>query len=51
MGSDGLFDNVFDPEIIKCLPTSEVEPLEAATCLANKALLLSQDTKYDSPFA
>jgi len=34
MGSDGLFDNVFDKDLISCLQTQKFEPTIAATCLA-----------------
>ena len=54
MGSDGVFDNLFDQDILACLPnnTKECKVQDAATCLANKSLDFSKRGDwYDSPFS
>lgn len=64
MGTDGLFDNLYDPDIEKCLypsvkpqgsgpnATFKLEGAESvAKCMANKAYDLSKDQRYMSPFA
>ncbi len=51
IGSDGLFDNLFDEDLVKCIDNPNVEPQSAATCLAERAQALSLDKSYDSPFA
>ena len=53
MGSDGVFDNMYESHILKCLKSSigEVDVQVAATCLADKSLAMSKDEKFDSPFA
>ena len=53
LGSDGLFDNVFDKDLISCIQNQETkfESQKAAECLAKKANTLSLDENYDSPFA
>ena len=56
MGTDGLFDNLFDKDILACLEDSThgqiaMDQTKVATCLATKAEKLSFDKKYDSPFA
>ena len=63
MGTDGLFDNLYDEDIEKCLhpnikPIKDqsdefefIEPEKAANCIANKAYNLSKDKRYMSPFA
>ena len=52
MGSDGVFDNLFEPEILKCLKTTGdlVDVDAAAVCLADRALVMSKDEKFESPF-
>ncbi|KAM5583088.1 putative protein phosphatase 2C 26 [Rosa sericea] len=49
MGSDGLFDNVFDHEIVSTL-TGYRDVAEAAKALANLASNHSLDLKFDSPY-
>jgi len=63
MGTDGLFDNLFDHDIHNCLHPSVrplkdskeefelVDPEGVAKCMANKAYNLSKDRRYMSPFA
>ena len=54
VGSDGVFDNLFDSDILACLPkeTRECKVQEAANCLANKSLEFSKRGDwYDSPFS
>ena len=57
MGTDGLFDNLYDTDIEACLKdnvqpgkTSDKfefpEPTTTATCIANKAYKLSKDQRY-----
>ncbi|XP_050367476.1 probable protein phosphatase 2C 26 [Argentina anserina] len=49
MGSDGLFDNVFDHEIVSTL-TGYRDVAEAAKALANLASNHSKDSKFESPY-
>ncbi|AES69552.1 putative protein-serine/threonine phosphatase [Medicago truncatula] len=49
MGSDGLFDNVFDHEIALTVANKEVS--EAAKALANLANSHSMDSNFDSPYS
>ena len=60
MGSDGLFDNLFDDDIKQCLESQMLEwnkkfrlksMDDTATCISDKAYKLSKDRRYDSPFA
>lgn len=60
MGTDGLFDNLFDKDIEACLSPSVTlqnkqvtlqDPTKAATCIGNKAYQLGKDKSYKSPFA
>ncbi|OUZ99171.1 Protein phosphatase 2C (PP2C)-like domain [Macleaya cordata] len=50
MGSDGLFDNVFDHEIVSTISRFN-DVAEAAKALANIASEHSRDTKFDSPYS
>lgn len=55
MATDGLFDNLYDPDILACLETStagssNMDQTQVANCLATKAEKLSFDKKYKSPF-
>ncbi|OMP02404.1 phosphatase 2C (PP2C)-like protein [Corchorus olitorius] len=50
MGSDGLFDNVFDPEIVSTLAL-HTDVVEAAKALANLARNHSMDSSFDSPYS
>ncbi|XP_042399418.1 probable protein phosphatase 2C 1 isoform X2 [Zingiber officinale] len=50
MGSDGLFDNIFDHEIISALSGSQ-DVSEAANKLANLAHYHSMDSNFDSPYS
>ena len=63
MGTDGLFDNLYDADIEKCLLPSVkavkdkedqfelMEPAKAADCMAKRAYNLSKDPNYKSPFS
>ena len=58
LGTDGLFDNLFDKDIAECirkeLSGEKMDILDvnaAADCLANKAQKLGKDEDYESPFA
>ena len=65
MGTDGLFDNLYDEDIENCLrpgikPAGKqddeemfelADPEGVANCMATKAYNLSKDTRYNSPFA
>lgn len=53
VGSDGVFDNLFNKDILKCLPSQTVnaDVQKIANCLADSSLALSKDEAYDSPFA
>ncbi|KAK9154030.1 hypothetical protein Sjap_001510 [Stephania japonica] len=50
MGSDGLFDNVFDHEIVSVISQFE-DAAEAAKALANLASDHSRDANFDSPYS
>ncbi|KAL5580637.1 hypothetical protein UlMin_013079 [Ulmus minor] len=50
MGSDGLFDNVFDNEIVSTIARYK-DVVEAAKALANLASSHSLDSNFDSPYA
>lgn len=50
MGSDGLFDNVFDREIVSTLTTIS-DVAESAKALANLANKHSTDLAFDSPYS
>lgn len=51
LGSDGLFDNLFDDQIIACAESSSWEDVEKLSyCLAEKSLQFSFDRKWDCPF-
>ncbi|KAF5470379.1 hypothetical protein F2P56_010898, partial [Juglans regia] len=50
MGSDGLFDNVFDHEIISTIARYR-DVAEAAKALANLASNHSMDSDFDSPYS
>uniref|UniRef100_A0A7N0TGR1 Protein phosphatase n=1 Tax=Kalanchoe fedtschenkoi TaxID=63787 RepID=A0A7N0TGR1_KALFE len=49
MGSDGLFDNVFDQEIVATI-SQQSDVVESAKALAILANAHSTDTKFDSPY-
>ena len=56
MGSDGIFDNLFDDDIISCLETQiknrKIENLQnASNCLSMSAEIKGYDPTYNSPFA
>lgn len=53
MGTDGLFDNVFDDDMKPCLIREEniEQPEKAATCIGEYAYTKSKDKRYESPFA
>ncbi|KAJ8553048.1 hypothetical protein K7X08_020441 [Anisodus acutangulus] len=50
MGSDGLFDNAFDQEIVSVVTTND-DVSNAAKALADLARNHSVDTKFDSPYS
>ncbi|XP_050936322.1 probable protein phosphatase 2C 26 isoform X3 [Cucumis melo] len=50
MGSDGLFDNVFDYEIV-ATATKYIDVGEAAKALANLASSHSADKAFESPYS
>ncbi|KAF3630243.1 putative protein phosphatase 2C 1 [Capsicum annuum] len=50
MGSDGLFDNIFDQEIISIVNTHD-DVSNAAKALADLARNHSVDIKFDSPYS
>ncbi|KAL4610819.1 hypothetical protein ACB092_08G079400 [Castanea dentata] len=50
MGSDGLFDNVFDHEIVSTIARCR-DVVEAAKALANLASNHSMDSNFDSPYS
>ncbi|KAL4335488.1 hypothetical protein GQ457_07G033580 [Hibiscus cannabinus] len=50
MGSDGLFDNVFDGEIVSTLARHS-DVMEAAKALANLASNHSMDSRFESPYS
>lgn len=60
MGSDGLFDNVFDKDFKPCIQKQIIRengfakmqsPQEAAECLGEFAYRKSKDRRYESPFS
>jgi serine/threonine protein phosphatase PrpC len=58
MGSDGIFDNLFDEDIIQCLKgqfSAENlllrDPQRASDCLSLSAEIKGYDPTYDSAFA
>ena len=61
MGTDGLFDNLYDRDIEACLRPSISDvgnetyllnnPDQTAECIAKKAYGLSKDRSYHSPFS
>ena len=60
MGSDGLFDNLYDEDLHPCLLQkighskaryTKEDPTAAAECLAKRAYQMSKDKSYFSPFA
>ncbi|XP_065847781.1 probable protein phosphatase 2C 26 isoform X1 [Euphorbia lathyris] len=50
MGSDGLFDNVFNEEIVSTM-AKHTSVAEAAKALANLANIHSTDSEFESPYA
>mmetsp|Transcript_14877 Transcript_14877/g.20140 ORF Transcript_14877/g.20140 Transcript_14877/m.20140 type:complete len:86 (-) Transcript_14877:75-332(-) len=56
MATDGLWDNLYDSDVLGCLDVASVggragiEVGEVASCLAKKAEKLSFDKTYRSPF-
>ena len=50
MGTDGLFDNVYDEDLEPCL-LQEPKVEAMAECIGRKAYGYSKDKKYESPFA
>lgn len=60
MGTDGLFDNVFDEDLKPCLHKEIkntngriwlADPTAAATCIGELAYQKSKDKRYESPFS
>ncbi|KAF9665848.1 hypothetical protein SADUNF_Sadunf16G0166600 [Salix dunnii] len=50
MGSDGLFDNVFDHEIVSIV-AGHSDVTEAAKALANLASIHSMNSEFESPYS
>ncbi|KAJ6299225.1 hypothetical protein OIU76_020233 [Salix suchowensis] len=50
MGSDGLFDNVFDHEIVSTV-VGHSDVAEAAKALANLASIHSMNSEFESPYS
>ncbi|KAJ0083789.1 hypothetical protein Patl1_31006 [Pistacia atlantica] len=50
MGSDGLFDNVFDHEIVSMMAKFS-DVAETAKAIANLARNHSMDSNFDSPYS
>ncbi len=55
MGSDGVWDNLFDQDVAECVQREMIEdllkdPEKAANCISNKALQLGLSKNYKSPF-
>ncbi|KAB5520612.1 hypothetical protein DKX38_024931 [Salix brachista] len=50
MGSDGLFDNVFDHEIVSTV-AGHSDAAEAAKALANLASIHSMNSEFESPYS
>ena len=47
MGSDGIFDNLYETDILKCLrPGQDIDVQEAANCLSNKALMMQRSLTF-----
>ena len=55
LASDGIWDNLFDEDILTCLHRprrdSKAFAEASATCIAELAQTKSQDKSYESPFA
>lgn len=56
MASDGVFDNLYDPDLIKCVQpymksTHFEDPQASSKCIADKAFKLGNKKGYASPFA
>ncbi|TNV76304.1 hypothetical protein FGO68_gene11534 [Halteria grandinella] len=58
LASDGIFDNLYDKDILDCLTSSDLKSYltdfdaeNVATCVAKKAEKVSTDPLYDSPYA
>ena len=58
MGSDGVFDNLEEPHIQRCLkPQLHSSSLDlkniqmVSDCISTQAEIFGYDPKYDSPFA
>ena len=58
MATDGVFDNLYDKDIEKCVKSSfvgvdypEYKLKEVSECVANKAFKLGNSRGYLSPFA
>ncbi|GMH38239.1 hypothetical protein BSKO_06123 [Bryopsis sp. KO-2023] len=50
MGTDGLWDNCPDEEILGLLPKGPEGVVESASLIAQRALEHSQDERFDSPY-
>ena len=56
MASDGVFDNLYDPDIEVCVDAQmngyDLSGVQAAAeCISNKALEYGYRTDYESPFS
>ena len=50
MGSDGVFDNLFDSDIIACIKRHDPNLEHIADCIATYAEIVSYDESYESPY-
>ena len=50
MGTDGLFDNLYDEDIKKCLRVNPSSIERQADCIATSAEFMSYKKNYESPF-
>ena len=56
MGSDGVFDNLYDKDVLDCVWSYMAgeyyaDPQGSCDCLADKAYVLGKNQDYLSPFA
>ena len=56
MASDGVFDNLYDPDVIACVTpymksTLFVDPQGSSDCIKDKAYRLGNTKGFVSPFA
>ena len=56
MASDGVFDNLYDPDVIECVTpymtsTLFTDPQASSDCIAEKSFKLGNSQGFVSPFA